>query len=263
MSSNIDFGKQELPGHQHHMPTKPCNTCLPADPGFTDGVSYKPAGKLADKVALISGGDRGIGRATAMLFALEGASVVFFYDQEDKDVNDTLSLIRSHCGDKVAYEAHKIDVSKEEQVKELHGRIDILVNNAAIQKAAVPHMKAGSSIINNASVNAFVGHARRAIVAFTRSLSKQLVGTKGIRVNAVAPGPIVTPLIAATMTDEQKANFGKGTPMGRPGQPSEVATCFVFLASADSSYISGSTLHPNGQCPGKQKQCSGGAGTRG
>ncbi|KAE8225118.1 hypothetical protein CF319_g2092 [Tilletia indica] len=291
---NPQLGSQSLPGHQEHMATQPCNVCLPAEPSFTTAVAYKPAKKLEGKVVLISGGDSGIGRATAILCALEGAAIVIIYKSEDKDAEGTLTAIRTHCGPDHPCEAHKIDISNEKEARECvertvakHGRIDILFNNAGVNvgpvedvldvesegwlktfdvnihglyfltKAAIPHMKPGASIINNASVSAFIGSGahiddastKGAIIAFTRSLSTQILQKRGIRVNAIAPGSILTPLIETSLTEEQKKGFGKGTPMGRPGQPSEIAACVVFLASPDSSYISGSTLHPNGGEP--------------
>jgi NAD(P)-dependent dehydrogenase (short-subunit alcohol dehydrogenase family) len=247
---------------------------------------FRGADKLKDKVALITGGDSGIGRATAIAMAREGADIAIVYLEEHKDAEETLRLVR-----KEGVEAIKIagDVGNEnfceiavEEVLEAFGRLDILINNAAEQhetdepleipaaqlertfrtnvfgyfymtKAALRHMDEGASIVNTTSITAYRGHqtlidyasTKGAIVAFTRSLSQALVG-KGIRVNAVAPGPIWTPLIPASFDAEKTAEHGASAPMKRPGQPNEVALCFVFLASDESSYMTGQVLHPNG-----------------
>jgi NAD(P)-dependent dehydrogenase (short-subunit alcohol dehydrogenase family) len=247
---------------------------------------FRGADKLKDKVALITGGDSGIGRATAIAMAREGADIAIVYLEEHKDAEETLRLVR-----KEGVEAIKIagDVGNEnfceiavEEVLEAFGRLDILINNAAEQhetdepleipaaqlertfrtnvfgyfymtKAALRHMDEGASIVNTTSITAYRGHqtlidyasTKGAIVAFTRSLSQALVG-KGIRVNAVAPGPIWTPLIPASFDAEKTAEHGASAPMKRPGQPNEVAPCFVFLASDESSYMTGQVLHPNG-----------------
>ncbi len=247
---------------------------------------YPGAGKLKDKVAIITGGDSGIGRAVAVHMAREGAKIAIVYLEEHEDAEETLRLIEkeksrgiSIAGD-VGDEAFCRE-AVEKTVKEF-GRLDILVNNAAEQhevhdiseltaqqldrtfrtnifsfffmtKGAVPHMKEGSSIINTASITAYQGHrtlldysaTKGAIVTFTYSLSQALIG-KGIRVNAVAPGPIWTPLIPASFEPEHVAKFGSSTPMKRAGQPNEVAPCYVFLASEEASYISGQVMHPNG-----------------
>lgn len=260
------------------------------------GENYKAAGKLKGKVALITGGDSGIGRSVGVLFTREGATVAFTYvkDAEEKDAADTINLLKEYktdgaVGDPIAIPC---DLGFDDQCKKVvdevakkYGRIDILVNNAAEQhvvesiedllpeqvertfrtnifsqfflvRHALKHMKEGSSIINTTSVNAFKGNTtlldytatKGAILAFTRGLALQLV-KRGIRVNAVAPGPIWTPLIPASMGQgkpEQMKSFGSEAPMGRAGEPEEVATGFVFLASEDSSYYTGQTLHPNG-----------------
>jgi NAD(P)-dependent dehydrogenase (short-subunit alcohol dehydrogenase family) len=247
---------------------------------------YKAAGKLEGKVAVITGGDSGIGRATALAFAAEGADVAIVYLNEHIDANQTKQMVeamgrRCLCipGD-VGEEEH-CKKAIEQTVKEL-GRLDILVNNAAEQhpqssieditagqlertfrtnifayfymvKAALPHLKSGSTIINTTSVTAYRGSeqlldyasTKGAIVAFTRSLAQNLID-KGIRVNGVAPGPIWTPLIPSTFPKEKVETFGQDTPMKRPGQPEEVAPSYVFLASEDSSYFAGQILHPNG-----------------
>ena len=247
---------------------------------------YKGSGKLKGKVALITGGDSGIGRAVAIAFAKEGADVAVSYLNEHGDAAETKRQVEEEgrkClllpGD-IGDEVHCRNIV-ETTVDDL-GRLDCLVNNAAEQhpqdsiekitseqlertfrtnifsffyltKAAMPHLKEGSTIINTTSVTAYKGSpqlldyssTKGAIVAFTRSLSQALI-EKGIRVNGVAPGPIWTPLIPSTFPDERVETFGADTPMKRPGQPSEVATCYVFLASDDSSYIAGQILHPNG-----------------
>ena len=268
--------RQSQPGVEREMTPEP-------DPG----PRHQGAGKLAGKVALISGGDSGIGRAVAVLFAREGADVAIGHlAEEDADANETVKLVEAEgrrCltlpGD-VGDEGFCRE-AVERTVREL-GRLDVLVNNAAEQhlaqsitdisaeqlertfrtnifamffltKAALPHLGEGSAIVNTTSVTAYQGNpalldyssTKGAIVAFTRSLSQQLVD-KGIRVNAVAPGPIWTPLIPATMPEDSVASFGKDVPMGRPGQPEEVAPCYLFLASDDSSYMAGQVLHPNG-----------------
>ena len=268
--------RQSQPGVERAMTPEP-------DPG----PRHRGAGKLAGKVALISGGDSGIGRAVAVLFAREGADVAIGHlAEEDTDANETVKLVEAEgrrCltlpGD-VGDEGFCRE-AVERTVREL-GRLDVLVNNAAEQhlaesitdisaeqlertfrtnifamffltKAALPHLGEGSAIVNTTSVTAYQGNpalldyssTKGAIVAFTRSLSQQLVD-KGIRVNAVAPGPIWTPLIPATMPEDSVASFGRDVPMGRPGQPEEVAPCYLFLASDDSSYMAGQVLHPNG-----------------
>jgi len=247
---------------------------------------YPGCSRLKDKVALITGGDSSIGRAVAVGMAREGATIAIVYLEEHKDADETLKAVEAEgsrairiAGD-VGDEKFCRD-AVEKTVKEF-GRIDILVNNAAEQhetedfreidakqiertfrtnifsyffmaKHALRHMKKGASIINTTSVTAYQGHktlldysaTKGAIVTFTRSLSEALV-KDGIRVNAVAPGPIWTPLIPASFEPDRVAKHGSSAPMERPGQPNEVAPCFVFLASEDASYISGQVLHPNG-----------------
>jgi NAD(P)-dependent dehydrogenase (short-subunit alcohol dehydrogenase family) len=268
--------RQSQPGVEREMTPEP-------DPG----PRHQGAGKLAGKVALISGGDSGIGRAVAVLFAREGADVAIGHlAEEDADANETVKLVEAEGRRCLTLPGDVGDEgfcrrAVERTVREL-GRLDVLVNNAAEQhlaqsitdisaeqlertfrtnifamffltKAALPHLGEGSAIVNTTSVTAYQGNpalldyssTKGAIVAFTRSLSQQLVD-KGIRVNAVAPGPIWTPLIPATMPEDSVASFGKDVPMGRPGQPEEVAPCYLFLASDDSSYMAGQVLHPNG-----------------
>lgn len=246
------------------------------------------SGKLKDKVAIITGGDSGIGRAVAVLFAREGCDVVISYvDKEQKDAEAVKQAVEKE-GRKcvlVPGDIRKKDTCKhivDECLKELK-KVDILVNNAAVQypvdcvteiteeklretfevnifsffyltQFCVPHMKEGSSIINTTSVNSFKGHqtlldyttTKGAITSFTRALSGHLLDKK-IRVNAVAPGPIWTPLIVSSFTADHIKEFGKNCPMERAGQPEEVAPAYLFLAcNLMSSYITGQTVHPNG-----------------
>lgn len=243
-------------------------------------------GRLTGKVAVITGGDSGIGRAVAVLFAKEGADVVIAYLDEHEDAKQTAADVRKYGKEAILISA---DLSQEvnckniiDQTIEKFKRIDILVNNAAVQyeqenledisaqqleytfkvnifsyfylaKYAIPHLQEGSVIINTASVTAYKGNetlmdyssTKGAIVSFTRSLSQSLA-KKGIRVNAVAPGPVWTPLIVASFEDEKVAKFGTDIPMGRPAQPVEIATCYVFLASREGAFLTGQVLHPNG-----------------
>jgi NAD(P)-dependent dehydrogenase (short-subunit alcohol dehydrogenase family) len=250
------------------------------------GSGYKGSDKLKGKVALITGGDSGIGRSVAILYAREGADVAIVYLDEHGDAKETKRLVEQEGRSALLVAGDVGDESFCKQAVEKtiaeFGKLDILVNNAAEQhpqesledisaeqlertfrtnifsmfyltKAALKHLDEGSTIINTTSVTAYQGSAKLldysatkgAIVAFTRSLSQALV-EKGIRVNAVAPGPIWTPLIPATFPPEEVASFGAQVPMKRAGQPDEVAPSFVFLAAEDSSYISGQVLHPNG-----------------
>lgn len=250
---------------------------------------YRGSDKLKGKVALITGGDSGIGRAVAVHFAREGADVVIAYLNEDTDAEDTRRMVEAEGRRCLTWRG---DLGYEERCRELvaavlekFGQIDILVNNAAEQhpqpgleqvsaeqlertfrtnifaqfyltKAALPHLKADASIINTTSITAYRGSpklldyaaTKGAILAFTRSLAAALA-EKGIRVNGVAPGPIWTPLIPSTFSAEETADFGQGQPLGRAGQPADVAPSYVFLASADAAYISGQVLHPNGGEP--------------
>lgn len=249
--------------------------------------SYRGSGKLKNKVALITGGDSGIGKAVALHFAREGADIaILHHPTEDRDANVTKKLIEKEgrhclliCGDLLD---PYIPQQTIQAVMERFDKLDILVNNAAVQhpqedftkiktedleetfgvnvvanfkmtREALKHLKEGAVIINTVSVVAYQGHgwlidysaSKGALISFTRSLSTNLAPKK-IRVNAVAPGPIWTPLVTSTFPDQKKGDFGKNTPMQRGGQPCEVATAFVFLASEDSSYISGQVIHPNG-----------------
>jgi NAD(P)-dependent dehydrogenase (short-subunit alcohol dehydrogenase family) len=264
------------PGREHEMTPRPT----------AEDPTHRGSGKLDGKVALITGGDSGIGRAIAIAFAKEGADVAINYLEEDTDAKETQRLVGEHGRQCLLLRG---DVGDEklcrrivdQTVKEL-GHLDILVNNASEQhpqesieditaeqlertfrtnvfgyffmaKAAMKHLREGSCIINTASVTAYKGSAelldysatKGAEVAFTRSLSQNLAEKK-IRVNGVAPGPIWTPLIPSTFDEEKVSTFGGDVPMKRPGQPEEVAPCYVFLASDDSSYMTGQILHPNG-----------------
>ena len=277
MSQTLPPQEQEhQPGRQQEMRPQP----------RANMEQYRGSQKLAEKVALVSGGDSGIGRAVAIGFAKEGADVAITYFDEHEDAEETLRLIEA-TGQRalaIAGDIGNPDFSREavRRVVQDFGRIDILVNNAAEQhvrerledlpddqlertfrtnifgqfyltRAALPHMSRGSTIINTTSVTAYQGNpvlvdyasTKGAIVAFTRSLSKQLL-ERGIRVNGVAPGPIWTPLIPASYSEEKTAKHGSNAPMERPGQPDEVAPCYIFLASSDASYMSGQVLHPNG-----------------
>jgi NAD(P)-dependent dehydrogenase (short-subunit alcohol dehydrogenase family) len=263
------------PGSEREMTPEPDYT--PRFPG---------SGRLAGKVALITGGDSGIGRAVSVLFAREGAKVAIIYLEETDDAKKTQDLVEAEGSEALCIEG---DIGNEgfcqravKMTVERFGRLDVVVNNAAEQhpqpgledisaeqlertfrtnvfgyyfmtKAALPHLQEGSAIVNTSSVTAYRGSTtlldysgtRGAIVAFTRALSQALVERK-IRVNAVAPGPIWTPLIPATFDEEKVAEFGQKVPMARPGQPNEVASCHLFLACDDASYITGQVLHPNG-----------------
>lgn len=274
------------------MPDKPPQHQNP--PGLQSEMIPQPVtekdlpgcGKLENKIAIITGGDSGIGRAIAVAFAKEGSHVVVVYNNTDSDAQETKQLIEEKGRRCVLI---KGDVGQSyfcreviKQTIEQFDQVDILVNNAAEQhpqnslsnitdeqlektfrtnifsffymtRALLPHLKKGSSIINTASVTTYKGSGhlldyastKGAIVGFTRSLSQALV-KQGIRVNAVAPGPIWTPLIVSTFPENKIPEFGEQVPMGREGQPAEVATSYVFLASDDSSYMTGQTLHPNG-----------------
>ncbi len=247
---------------------------------------YLAAGKLTDKVAIVTGGDSGIGKAVAIGFAKEGARVVIVYKNEDEDALATKAIIdkldRPCLLIKGDLSEYQICQEVIEKTIDSFGHLDILVNNAGMQcpakdiseitpeqldttfktnfysmfwlsQAALRHMQSGASIINTTSITAYQGHdelidyaaTKGAIRTFTYSLASQLAA-KGIRVNGVAPGPIWTPLIVASFDKEKVASFGTDTPIGRAGQPDEVAPCFIFLASDDASYITGQIIHPNG-----------------
>lgn len=271
--------QQSVPGDQSKM--EPYPDCGEA--------SYKGSGRLTNKIALITGGDSGIGRAVAIAFAREGADVAISYLDEHQDAKETARWVEEagrQCillpGD-LADKAHCSAIV--DATVEKFGRIDVLVNNAAFQmthetleeipdeewvktfdinitamfricKAALPSMRAGSSIINTSSVNSdspkptLLAYAttKGAIANFTAGLA-QMLGPRGIRVNSVAPGPIWTPLIVSTMPEEDVKTFGEETPLGRPGQPVEVAPIYVLLASDEGSYISGSRYAVTGGKP--------------
>jgi NAD(P)-dependent dehydrogenase (short-subunit alcohol dehydrogenase family) len=282
MAQKIKGAKQpkqhqnKRPGHETKMTPRP----------EAETPHHIGTGKLQDKVAIITGGDSGIGRAVAIAFAKEGAKVVVSYLNEHDDAKETKSLVEKERGECLLIAG---DIGKETFCQKIvkktldeFGRLDIVVNNAAEQhptedfckitakqlertfrtnifsfffltRAALPHLKKKSTIINTTSVTAYRGSehlidyasTKSAIVGFTRSLAKNLA-EKEIRVNGVAPGPIWTPLIPSTFSEKEVAEFGQQVPMKRVGEPSEVAPCYVFLASEDSSYMTGQVLHPNG-----------------
>ena len=271
------------PQHQDHQPgTQTEMTPRPQ----AEAERYRASDKMKGKIALITGGDSGIGRAVAIAFAKEGADVAIAYLNEHEDAQQTKQLVEEAGRRCLTFAGDIGDPQFCSQVVEKtaadFGRIDVLVNNAAEQhpqlsieeisdeqlertfrtnifsmfylvKSALPHMKRGARIINTTSVTAYRGSGhlldysstKGAIVAFTRSLSQQLA-KRGIYVNAVAPGPVWTPLIPSTFTPEEVASFGSSVPLGRAGQPDEIAPCYVFLACDDSSYMTGQVLHPNG-----------------
>lgn len=268
--------RQAPPGEESKMRPRPSSA----------SEAHRGSGKLLEKVAIITGGDSGIGRAVAIAFAREGADAAIVYLKEHGDAKETARLVEQEgrrcvliAGDAGAEAFCQQAVAR---AVSSFGRLDIVVNNAAEQhpkgrledisaeqlertfrtnvfsmfhltKAALPHLRPGSSIINTTSVTAYRGSAhlldysasKGAIVAFTRSLAMALV-ERGIRVNAVAPGPIWTPLIVSTFEEGEVAAFGSRTPMKRPGQPDEVAPSYVLLASEGASYMTGQVLHPNG-----------------
>ena len=269
--------------HQDHQPGTESE--MNPRPQY-DNPDYKAGGKLWDKVAVITGGDSGIGRAVALAYAKEGADVAILYLDQHEDANEAEQAVLGTGRRCLKISA---DVRQEaavgnavNQILQEFGKIDILVNNAGVQypqnsiqdiqkeqlyqtfetnifsmfymaKAVLPHLGMGSTIINTSSITAFEGHptlidysaTKGGVLAFTRSLALSLV-QQGIRVNAVAPGPVWTPLIVSSFSAEEVKTFGSNTPMARSGQPFELAPAYVFLASEDSSFISGQVLHVNG-----------------
>jgi NAD(P)-dependent dehydrogenase (short-subunit alcohol dehydrogenase family) len=266
---------QRMPGIELKMDPKPVS------------LKPQPKKKLAGKVALITGGDSGIGKAVALLFAEEGADIAIAYLSEQKDADEVKIMIEEEFGQKCLLIPGNI--RKERHCEKIvnstiteYGKLNILVNNAATQteqksltdisdeqlyetfetnilsmfritRFALPHLKKGSCIINTTSVTAYRGSAelidysstKGAILTFTRSLAQNLA-KKGIRVNGVAPGPIWTPLIVGSFKGKKVAEFGSDVPLGRAGEPAEVAPSYLFLASEDASYMTGQILHPNG-----------------
>ncbi len=279
LSQSSDFPEQQQsqqPGIESVMNPKP----------IYDNPAYQASGKLQVKVAVISGGDSGIGRAVSLLFAKEGADIAIIYLSEHQDADETKQKI-NNTGRRCLLLAGDVGTEQfcqqaiEQTIKQF-GKIDIVVNNAGEQhvqpslenitaeqlqrvfqtnifscffltKAALPYLAPGSTIINTTSITAYKGHkllldysaTKGAIVSFTRSLSQSLL-PQGIRVNAVAPGPIWTPLIPASFDRQQVAAFGQNAPMKRAGQPYELAPGYLFLACEDSSYMTGQVLHSNG-----------------
>jgi NAD(P)-dependent dehydrogenase (short-subunit alcohol dehydrogenase family) len=273
------------PQHQNHQPGSQ-QAMTPAPEVIKAG--HQGSRKLQGKVALISGGDSGIGRSIAVLFAREGADIAIIYLEEHSDAAETKRLVEQEgqrcltlSGD--LREENTVDKAVQQTLASF-GKINILINNAAVQyeqkdltdidsdqlektfrtnifsifyltKAVLPHLHEGDSIINSTSITSYRGHdhlidyasTKGAITTFTRSLSTNLMKQKrGIRVNGVAPGPIWTPLIPSSFDAEKVTTFGQETPMGRMGQPSEVAPAYLFLASDDASYITGQVIHVNG-----------------
>ncbi|MGH8728129.1 MAG: SDR family oxidoreductase [Burkholderiales bacterium] len=271
--------EQEWPGDESGMQPKP-------DYGED---SYRGSGRLQNKVALITGGDSGIGRAIALAFAREGADVLISYIKEDADAKETCRVVQAAGRKALAIPGNIGDESHCQRLIERavsdFGKLDILVNNAAYQsvfesiaelpseewdmtlrtnifamfylcKAALPKMQSGAAIINTASIQAYkpsptllaYATTKGAIVTFTKALAQEAI-KKGIRVNAVAPGPVWTPLIPMSFEGKEVAEFGKESPMGRPAQPKEMAPIYVFLASSESSYVVGEVVGATGGKP--------------
>ncbi|MCW3148208.1 SDR family oxidoreductase [Stutzerimonas stutzeri] len=275
--------KQTLPPQEQPEPGK--EGLMHPRPEFR-GAEYRAAGKLAGKVAIISGGDSGIGRSVAVLFAREGADVVILYLDQHQDAEETRNTVEQHGRRCLTFagDVADRDVCRKviDETLAAFGKLDILVNNAAEQhpqkslediseaqwektfrtnifgmfqltKAALPHLGEGASIINTTSVTAYKGSPHLLDYSATKgaitAFTRSLamnLAERGIRVNGVAPGPIWTPLIPSTFDAEEVAHFGSNTPMKRPGQPDEVAPAYVYLASSDAAYVSGQVLHVNG-----------------
>ena len=278
--------KPPFPEQQQSMPGLDTQMQPRADHGEE---SYQGAGRLRNRTAIVTGGDSGIGRAVALAFAREGADVLIAYLNEEPDARETVRLVQEAgrkaiavAGD-ISDEAHCQQIIQ--QAVQQFGKLDILVNNAAFQqtherieevsseewdytfrtniyamfylcKAALPHMQAGGTIINTTSIQAYnpspsllaYATTKGAIKTFTQALAQEAI-QRGVRVNAVAPGPVWTPLIPASMPREQVSQFGQDSPIGRPAQPAELAPLYVFLASAESSYISGEIVGVTGGKP--------------
>ncbi|MFL0250153.1 SDR family oxidoreductase [Clostridium neuense] len=279
----LNFPKSVPEQHQNKQPG--IEAQMNPRPIFED-PAYNGSEKLKDKVALITGGDSGIGKATAIAFAKEGADVAIVYFDEKEDAEETKKIIEQHKRRCVLIPGDVADdnfckTAVQTTINDLK-KIDILVNNAAVQfsqnsleditneqlektfrtnifsmfymtRAALAHLKPGAAIINTASITAYKGNqtlidyssTKGAVVAFTRSLSQSLL-TRQIRVNAVAPGPVWTPLIPASFSPQVVGKFGSDSAMGRPAQPVELAPAYVFLASPDASYVTGEIIHVNG-----------------
>ncbi|WP_375175024.1 SDR family oxidoreductase [Pseudooceanicola sp.] len=273
-----DRVQDQQPGLEHEM--SPAPDYAPRFPG---------SGRLEGRVALITGGDSGIGRATAILFAREGARVAIMHLNEDEDAQATMEAVNAEGSEGMILRGDVGDrtfcFDAVEKVVQRYGQLDILVNNAAEQhaqeafedvsedqieatfrtnifgqmfmvQAALPHLREGSVIVQTTSITAYRGQdllidysaTKGAILSFTRALAQKLA-PRGIRVNGVAPGPIWTPLIPASFPPDKVESFGKSSTLGRPGQPNEVAPAMLFLACADSSFMTGHVLHPDGGAP--------------
>ncbi len=268
--------QEKQPGERSPMTPEP----------ISENDNYRPSDKLKDKIAIITGGDSGIGRAVSILFAKEGADVAIVYLDEHEDARDTQRQVEKTGRRCLCLSGDIGDPtfcrSAVEKTVKTFGDVDILINNGAEQhayesildikveelkktfetnifsmfymiQAAFPYLENGGKIVNSTSVTAYEGHpalipyacTKGAILALTRSLARSLA-KNNIRVNGVAPGPVWTPLIPASFDEEKIESFGKSTLMGRAGQPVEIAPCYLFLASDDSSYMTGQVLHPNG-----------------